>query len=362
MHSSISNFSSVPDRPWVLIFGTAIIIFLGVVSSMECSLAHLGYQPTVLDSEERWGFERMRASKIGGKALILIGASRIHLGIDLNTVRTETSLEPIQLAADGSSFVPVLKNLADDPSITGTILIDYTPAAINGARSGKYGVISKNIKEYEHQIGKSDWFSLINIEKNLSTFVQERLRSYADGATPLMSLQWHIIQWEEPHQYLITLPDRSRLADYKKVVMPEFYYARVARTLSVKLDNVKESLSSEAQLRKKIDQLKPEDNVNYISGSDYIRVLVDKIKSRGGKVFFVEMPTSGMIKEIDEKSFPDAQFLTQFERILDVKVLRSAIDPTLMTYTCPDGSHLDYRDRASFTANMLRKLYVNRHN
>ena len=34
------------------------------------------------------------------------------------SLRRKTGLEPVQLAIDGSSFVPVLEDLANDPAIT----------------------------------------------------------------------------------------------------------------------------------------------------------------------------------------------------------------------------------------------------
>ena len=85
--------------------------------------------------------------------------------------------------------------------------------------------------EFEKHSGDHALFSLARMEKSLTELLHESLLSFADGATPLMSLQWRIIPNEKAGQYLITLPDRSMLADYSLVAMPEFYYKRVARNL-----------------------------------------------------------------------------------------------------------------------------------
>ena len=41
------------------------------------------------------------------------------------SVRARTGLAPVQLAIDGSSFVPVLDGLARDPSIRGTVIVGF---------------------------------------------------------------------------------------------------------------------------------------------------------------------------------------------------------------------------------------------
>jgi hypothetical protein len=359
MPSSTSSFERhLPDLPWLLIFGKALFIFLAFASLVEVRLAQLGYQPTTLDSKDRWAKERSRVDALGKKALILVGASRIQLGIDLDTLRRETKLEPVQLAIDGSSFIPVLRNLANDPSMRGTVIVDYSPGALEGALSGSYGAATTFVEAYEKQIGSHALFTLAQVEKHLAENIHESLRSYSDGANPLLSLQWRIIPNQRASNYLITLPDRSRLADYKLVPMPEFYYRRVARNLGEEKSLNIAAADAELVLRRKIDLLKAHDNTAYIQGARYLRQLVSQIESHGGKVLFIAMPTSGMVREIDEKVYPGASFLDQLKKEADISVLNSADDPTRQSFVCPDGSHLDFRDRAIFTTAITHVLNI----
>lgn len=356
MPLSTSSFDRpLPDLPWLLIFGTALFVFFAFALFMEVRLAQLGYHPTMLDSKEKWAQERSRAGKLGSRALILVGGSRIQLGIDLDTLRRESKLEPIQLAVDGSSFMPTLKNLADDPSVRGTVLVDYYPNTVEGALAGNYGAVATFVKAYEKQMGRPVSFTLARVENFLSESLHESLRSFADGANPLMSLQWRIIQNQSP-SYLITLPDRSRLADYKLVPMPEFYYRRVARNLGEEQSINIAATDIERVLKRKIDLLQPHDNTAYIQGARYIGQLVAKIRSHGGKVFFVGMPTSGMVKEIDDKRYPHANFLDIFEKEIGAPLLNPTNNPALRSFACPDGSHLDFRDREKFTSVMAQSL------
>lgn len=168
MPLSTSSFERpLPDMPWLRIFAAALLICIIFITLMEIRLAQLGYHSTVLDSPGRWAKERARASQLGEKALILIGASRIQLGIDLDTLRRETGLEPVQLAIDGSSFVPILQDLANDPTIRGTILVDYYPESIEGAGSGDYGAATAFVLAYARYQHEQKSFSLSRIENYL---------------------------------------------------------------------------------------------------------------------------------------------------------------------------------------------------
>jgi len=157
---------------------------------------------------------------------------------------------------------------------------------------------------------------------------------------------------------LITLPDRSRMADYTLVEMPDYYYKRVARTLG---DEVLAPTSNPKEvLDRRVAALRPLDNKVLLAGAHATRAMISKIESRGGRVLFVAMPTSGMVREIDERNYPREQFWDRFVDIVGVPAVRSSDNPTLAGFTCPDGSHLDFRDRVQFTIAMARALGLSR--
>lgn len=322
----------------------------------------LGYHVTVLDSMDRWTTERARASQLGSRALVMIGASRIQLGIDTDQLRRESGLEPVQLAIDGSSFVPVLKGMASDPTFTGTVIVDYSPSTIEDATSGANSEPELYQRHYEFEsVRDHTIFSLSKIESRLTGYVREHLRSYADGGTPLMSLLARIFPREKSRQYLVTLRDRSRFADYRIVPLPSFYYGRVARNLGIDGSFDTQAPNAEQLLRSKVDLIRPSDNTRFIAGARYIKQLKESIESHGGRVLFVEMPTSGMVRDIDRKRYPRAEFLDVFERETGTSVLVSEDDPALKNFVCPDGSHLDLRDRKDFTEAMGRSLGLSMH-
>jgi hypothetical protein len=360
MPLSTSNFDErMPSLPWLKIFAAATFALFAWAGWMEYRLADLGYRATALDSKERWGAERARAANLGKGALILLGASRIQLGADLTVLRQYTGLQPVQLAIDGSSFVPVLEGLARDPLIKGTVLIDYYPGAFTGALNPQRGAPEIYEAAYRENVAKAPYFSLQAIEHTLTNVLHENLRSYADGSTPFTALQFRLLQNDHFRQYLLTLPDRSREANYRLVPMPGFYYRRVARNLGETLPDNLAAAQADSMLRSKIKQIKPYDNRQFIEGMDYVKSLINVIHGRGGRVVFVQMPTSGMVKEIDDKQFPSAQFWDVFVSHIGVPVLSADEIAKSDTFTCPDGSHLDFRDKARFST-VLGKFLHNR--
>ncbi len=74
--------------------------------------------------------ERARASSLGERAVILIGASRMQTAIDLDVLRVRTKQEPVQLAIDASSFIPIRAGLAKDPAIRGTVIVSFMDSTL----------------------------------------------------------------------------------------------------------------------------------------------------------------------------------------------------------------------------------------
>lgn len=338
--------------PWLALLGCAALLFLLAAAEMEWRLAALGYQPTARDSEARWQAARARASWLGERALILIGASRFQLGLDLDVLRRETGLEPVQLAIDGSGAEPILAGLAQDPKIRGTVLVEYYDHAV-GARGGVAGDMQRR---YEQSVGRQGFWKrpAERAEARLGEWLHERLRAYSDGANPLASLRQRILPAAEARQYLVTHPDRSRLADYSRVDMPAFYYLRVARMLGEDIDA--NAPGTGAALAQRVASLAPADDAGFAQASRKVGRLAEKIRARGGRVIFVAMPSSGLVRQIEERRYPRERFWDRFLAEAGVPGLHAAYEPGLTGFACPDGSHLDKRDRAVFSQQLATVL------
>ena len=364
MHSSISSSNQrLPHLTWPPILLGAVLILIAFIAAMELQLAAKGFHPTVMDSEALWQAERARAQTLGERALIIVGASRVQLGLNLDVLRQITGLEPVQLAIDGTSSLPVLEGLARDPNIRGTVLVDYYDPMLEPEIAHDRAYI------YEEHFEKSVTTRLLPnyawIENNLSQRWRRMLRSYADGSRPLTSLLTRIFGNAVP-QYLITLPDRSRLADYRQVDMPGFYYGRVIRELGeseIRLSPGATYNDLQRLLESRIEQLQPRDGVVSMSQErlKYLDSLVRAIQERGGRVIFVVMPASGMVRDIERRWYPRSRFWDRLVAQTSARTIHFEDVPSLRDFECLDGSHLDYRDQVRFTTALIAAAGLARH-
>lgn len=354
VHSSISSSNQrLQSLAWKPILVGAFLLLFSFVGVMELRLAAKGFRPSVTDSEMLWLRERLRASDLGEHALILVGGSRIQLGMDLDVLRQKTGLEPVQLAIDGSPPLPILEGLAHDPNIRGTIIVDYYDYFLKPANpNDRAKLYEEHFKWTSHRIRVVDYEI---IESYLTSRLRNALRSYADGARPLTSLLTRIFVRDSTPQYLITLPDRSRLADYHLLPMPAFYYGRVVRNLGQQIDFPDNATYADVEriLKEKIGQIKPKENSDYMKWLEYLEKLVQIIRGRGGKVFFIVMPSSGLVHEIERKNYPRNLFWDRFAKQISARTIHFEDFRSLSYFICPDGSHLDYRDRVNFTTALI---------
>ena len=357
MPSYISNSSDrLPSLPWARALGCAVILFFAFVGGLELCLAARGFRHTVQDSESLWQQGRERAGKLGENALILIGASRIQLDLDMDVLRRETGLDPVQLAIDGSSMLPILRGLAGDPAIRGTVLVDYYDSTVSVPEP------QDDAAAYQHNYDERQKRPLNGtlVEDWLTERLRRHLRSYADGMNPRQSLLRRVFSSNATPQYLVTLPDRSRIADYTRVQMPNFYLARALRNLGDNFEypfkTSKDNGERARELESRIAALMPKDNTVFLRVTREMRRMADAIRSRGGEVILVRFPVSGYIREADERRYPRAMFWDRFAKDVASPTLNFADVPGLREFTCPDGSHLDYRSRKAFTEALVSAL------
>jgi hypothetical protein len=326
---------------------SVLLVAAGAVA-LEWALAARGFQPTINDSPEHWARERDRAAALGGKALVLLGASRIQLGVDTDVAREVSGLEPVVLAVDGSHFLPALQDVAADPRITGTVVVDYIEHS--AASRPAPTMIDRYIAAYRRQGEGSDrWYR--TVEDTLVRTVRSSLTAFADGGRPLEALTRRVIEPKATPQYLLTFPDRSRAADYARTQMPQFYLMRAGRELGANIpadpridwDALARELARGAAAVKALDPQVFDEQQRAIEAA------VSAIQARGGRVVLVRMPSSGLVRQIEDRRTPRHDFWDRMARSSSAQTVHFDDVPGLAELQCPDGSHLDRRDRAAFT-------------
>ena len=153
----------VPEQPWGRIFLGAIVVFALLLGGWEAYWRSYGVRPSITNTYGLWAMQRRRIDAGEGNATVLLGASRVFFDIQLPVWERLAGRRPIQLAIEGTSPLPFLDDLADDPSFTGQVLVGVAPDLFFSGYQYRAGVLAYVRKESPSQrVGQ--WLSMHLIE------------------------------------------------------------------------------------------------------------------------------------------------------------------------------------------------------
>jgi len=320
---------------WGRTWFAALLFAAVVLACWELFWRMQGFAPTLSDDWRYWAALRREASSGDADVAALVGASRIQLGLHPDVFQAETGLKPLMLAIDGSSPLPVLRDLARDPDFKGMVICSLTPMFLAEA-SEKFGRAGEWVRLYRNQKLSS------RVEARLNLLVSSHLVLRYTALAP-----WRVVdtvwsgKWPSP-PYAGMRPDRYRPADFRRVDVTRYRQGRIERRreLVARADPL-----AEDALGDKIDR---------------IRRMVGEIRSRGGAVVFIRFPTTGTIRRLEAETWPRARYWDVFAEQVGTPALHFEDYRGLSGYRCPDGSHLDVRDARTFTRELARILRAKR--
>ncbi len=77
---------------------------------------------------------------------------------------------------------------------------------------------------------------------------------------------------------------------------------------------------------------------------------VEKIRSRGGKVVFVRFPSTGGLRQLENKITPRAAYWDRVLETTGAPGIHFEDYPELKGFDCPEWSHLTKKDATKFTS------------
>ena len=80
-----------------------------------------------------------------------------------------------------------------------------------------------------------------------------------------------------------------------------------------------------------------------------IRVAVETVRSRGGRVAFVRPPSTGVLRELERKFSPRPAFWDRMIAVSGAPGIHFEDHPELAAFDCPEWSHLTAADAVRFT-------------
>ncbi|HEY3783665.1 MAG TPA: hypothetical protein VGL55_00115 [Steroidobacteraceae bacterium] len=325
----------VPEQPWGRIVIGMLVLLVSLVIGWEWLWRTYGALPGVSNTYGLWAIQRRRIDAGEGDATVLLGASRILYDIQLPVWERRTGRRPIQLAFEGTSPLPYLEDLAEDPKFTGRALIGIAPElAFSGYAYQGGGVHYARKESPSQKVGQ--WLSMHLIEPYFAFDDPDFAL-----ATVLERLPWP----ERPGRFWET---QVRKLGYHEVDRNSYLWSKVGedrayrdlwRTIwAQSFEPSPQDPSPEEALKTEKEQI------------ERISKAVRKLRARGVQVLFVRMPSNGEYLAHENRLFPRA-------RTWDILLAASAVPgihfedyPQLQGYYLPEWSHMTLAEAERFTA------------
>ena len=324
--SKISKISKIYwTKTWVLAIGL-VLVCLG---SWEGLWRQKGFVPLLNDDARLWAAARGQVEDNNPHAVVLVGTSRMQLGIHVEAFRESTGIQPIQLSMNAEVPIVVLRHFAQDASFRGLIICDMMADWLYvEAVAGK---AAEWIDVYTTQT----WSA--GMEQWLSQLIQQAFVFRLSDLSPSHVWRaWQGAYWPQP-SYTTLLADRSVQADYTQLERKwREEPVRKAREASQKGPNW--SVEEFRERARKLD------------------AMIAPLYERGGEVVFVRFPTSDVLWQLEDARYPQAKYWDVFAAQTRAQTIHFREYPALSQFDCPDGSHLDYRDTAAFTTALAEVL------
>ncbi|HEY2276543.1 MAG TPA: hypothetical protein VGH61_13640 [Steroidobacteraceae bacterium] len=329
----------VPEQPWGLIFAGTILILAVLLCCWEAYWRAYGVHPSIANGYGLWAVQRRRIDAGEGGATVLLGASRVFFDIQLPVWERLAGRRPIQLAIEGTSPLPFLADLADDPHFTGQVLVGVAPDVFFSGYQYRGGVLSYMRKETPSQrIGQ--WLSMRLIEP----FVAFDDRDFA-LATVLARQPWPARPGKRWFTEVRKLADSE--SDRNTHLWSKVGDDRVYREMARNIWREGFVPSDDDPTPEEVAKAEHEQIELAVKA-------VTKLRARGVRVLFVRMPSTGEYLAYENQQFPRA-------RTWDVLLARTGdpgihfedyaeLCPDVEGYYLPEWSHMTRADGERFTA------------
>lgn len=340
MPSSISNSSSrAPNSPYLKIWITAVLLLTLMVLVAEFFWRNQGHLPSISDDQFLWTYNRSQVySQDENRVITLLGGSRIQLGIvpeklDVNFPEYQT----IHLAIDGTSGYAVFEDLAKDQDFDGLIIMSATVAHFFPSSQDD----QQPWVEYYHE----QWSSFSWIEKYINMKVRVFLQNHLVIFSSHLNLRRQLMNsFDSSPNYVLMRENRYRAAYYYDRMSPE----QLAEHRAQRIDRIGQVPDN--QLNPEQEQVFEQIMVGQVSS------LVEEMRSHGGDVIFLRMPTCDEHWELDEIRFPKEQYWDRIEELTGANTIHFKDVESLSNFDCPDTSHLDANDALVFTERLANEL------
>ena len=319
----------------------AVLIVVIFFSFWEYHLRSKGLGISYDDGPELWTNKRAAVYAPSNQATVFIGSSRHKFDLDIATWQSLTGEKAIQLAFEGTSPLPALNDLANDPLFKGKLVIDVTE-----------GLLFTTMPYYSKRINSAIAYSKkITPTQRVSFQVNHLLES-------------KLVFLNKDFYSLNALLNKTNLPPRAGIMSEPDFPVEFGPVNFERQDIMTEKFVHDTSLQNKVRGIwvslgkmaaaaphPTQKDIDSIFNA--IKTDVVKINSRGGQVLFVRSPSSGPFREGEKKAFPREVFWNRILASTGSQGIHFEDYPTLSQFQCPEFSHLTPSDAIVYTKNLV---------
>lgn len=341
VYAELANlpYRIIPDKQWTSIIVIAFIISLFALVGWEYlarAMHHTTgkYQST---NTRMWAEERGKLDTKNDIKIVLTGSSRTLWGFDMNVVNNEIGTKPLQLALPGTGPALFAKDVVENTDFSGLLIVGVAPFLFNRMDEGFFG--QGALDAYHNQTPSKYTGSILYdfLSYNLA-FIDESfelpalMERYIDlpvrkNATDLMGRQWKL---GDSYEERLTKmwPPVEEVGSFDNTQLMNFWMGGLKRK-----PPPAEKIQEMAQ-----------------TSIDFYAPLIKELRSRGGDMVFVRLPSSGEYLKFDLKTDYYNNMWKPMIEGLEVVGLNAMDYPELSDeLETPEWSHLSRASQDKFS-------------
>lgn len=323
-----------------------IAAILGILSCVAWELywRSQGRIPNIDDNRDLWARQRAKLDNPKGDQAVFIGSSRILFDIQNDIWKARTGMEPVMLACQGASPLPVLREIVDHTDYAGTIFVGVTP-----------GLFFSTTFEQAPPWDRAQ--SMVNYYRD---------RTYAQRLNHVLSLplQRNLAFYTNATEAWDSDVDLGTLL-YRQIKderigplpAPFFQFEDVSIDRNVQMDARATNDTAYAQSIQLAWQdmlssdMPPPDTPGTTS---FFLEYAQKFRARGGKLVLVRFPSSHWFKQGEAMHMPRTKHWDSLVLKTKLPAYHYEDYPQLTGLNLPEWSHLSKEDADFFTEEIIK--------
>jgi len=336
----------VPSSPWRMVTFAIIIASLALTIGWEIYWRGKEFIPgDFKNTPALWAEARRHAT---GDATVLIGSSRTLFDVDLDIWEEIAGVRPIQLALEGTSPRIFLKDLAEDQSFHGTLIVGVTNVLFFTQEGGLREEVLKYMRD-ETPSQRADHLMSLPLDRTFA-FLDEQTRPKRQMNLAPLPLREGMKPRFNPRKLMIL--DRDRNSEmWSRVVNDEKFREEAKGQWLIALSQNAPPPGPNGEPPPPM----PDEAINAIINS--VKTNVDKIRARGGEVVFIQPPVDGPFAAAEQGGFPRERFWDRLLLGTDSAGVSFYDHEEMRNYYLPEWSHLSPPDAKKYSRALVPYVY-----